>query len=191
MPDKKLERSPSGQPPPINPMQQILLIVLLLSSLTFFTTAKAVGVAVTPAEIVMKSRVNDLTTVRLLVKNPSSDVAVFEVYPDEFASFVKANPSSFTLESQTEKMVTIEVTAREEGQFSTALSVVARPLASNAFQAGSGVKVPLLITTKTASGLAAAVSALSTSPWLGVLAFITLLGWGGYKWRAKILKPRI
>lgn len=139
----------------------------------------------------MKARVGNLTTVRLLVTNPSSDVAVFEVYPDEFAAFVKANPSSFTLESKAEKMITIEVTAREAGQFSTLLSIVARPLASNAFQAGGGVKVPLLITAEVTSGLATAISSVTTSPWTGIVAFIILLSWGGYKWRAKILKPRI
>ena len=162
--------------------------LLALSSLLFAFPAGAVGVAVNPAEVNMVAVVGEATTVRIKVTNPSSDVAVFEVYPDDFAAVIKVSPSSFTLESGAEKYVTIEVTIPQSGQLSTVLSVVARPLASNAFQAGSGVKVPLSIIAKEGStGLASALATVGTSPWGGLVAILVLVGWGIYRRRDKII----
>lgn len=162
--------------------------ILALCSLLFAIPAGAVGVAVTPAEVTMTAVVDEPTAVRISISNPSTDVAVFEVYPDDFAHLIKANPSSFTLESGAEKFVEIKVTALQTGQFSTVLSVVARPLAANAFQAGSGVKIPLVIIAKEGgSGLASALATVGTSPWAGLVALGALVGWGLYKRRGKIV----
>ena len=160
------------------------IIAVLLTAPAF---AGAVGVAVNPADVSISAVIGKATSVRIKVTNPSSDVAVFEVYPDDFTTVIKAVPSSFTLESGAEKYVTLEVTAPQAGQLSTMLSVVARPLASNAFQAGSGVKVPLTIIAKEGgSGLASAFSVVGTSSWTGVVALGILAGWGFYRSRRKV-----
>jgi Flp pilus assembly protein TadB len=126
--------------------------------------------------------VGEEATVRIKVSNPSSDVAVFEVYPDDFAAAIKAIPSSFTLESGSEKYVTLAVKTAQEGRLSTLLSVVGRPLASNAFQAGSGVKVPLAITVASATGLASVFATLGTNSWLSAIALVLLASWLVYRY---------
>lgn len=160
------------------------LLLAVISCLLFISPlhSRAVGVAVYPAEVAMKAVVGETTTVRIKVSNPSTDVAVFEVYPDDLTRIIRAVPSSFTLESGAEQHVVLEVTASESGQLSTLLSVVGRPLASNAFQAGSGVKVPVTITAVAGTnGFASALAVIGTSPWAGAAALALLGGWLAYR----------
>jgi len=138
-----------------------LLLLLVLPS-----AVSAVGVAVYPAEVSIEAAIGEQTTTRLKVSNPSSDVAVFEVYPDEFDQLIKISPSSFTLESSEERQVIITVTPRESGRLHTAISVVGRPMASSAFQAGSGAKVPFTINSiNSASGFALAIENVNSGAW--------------------------
>jgi hypothetical protein len=159
-----------------------LKLLVLATLLALPLTAGAVGVAVYPAEVTVTAPSDTQTTTRIKVSNPSSDVAVFEVYPDEFEPIIKINPSSFTLESSEERQVTVTISPREIGQLHTSLSVVGRPMASNVFQAGSGVKVPLAITVvQNTNGLASAMQTLGTSPWTGVVLGLLLIGLYGYR----------
>jgi hypothetical protein len=172
---------------------KIRFLMLIGLVLIVPVTAGAVGVAVNPAEVSIRAIVGEKTTARIKVSNPSTDVAVFEVYPDDLTTFIRIIPSSFTLESAAEKYVTIEVSAPQSGQVQTLLSVVARPLSGNAFAAGSGIKVPLNIVAKEGpSGLASALGTVGTSPWTGIIALGALIGWGLYRRRGKIeVTPKI
>jgi len=158
--------------------------VILFSALSLLLpfSAGAVGVAVRPAELEVQASVGKEALVRINVSNPSSDVAIFEVYPDEFEQLIKITPSSFTLESGSEQYVSVKITPATEGRMQTNLSVVGRPLSTGAFGAGSGVKLPLVVIAKVApAGLAAAVAVLGSSPWLGVFSLVVLVGWFGYR----------
>ena len=51
---------------------------------------------------------------RMRVANPSKDVALFDVYPDDLENIVSVSPSSFTLESNAEKEVLVKVKSSDE-----------------------------------------------------------------------------
>lgn len=153
-----------------------LLLTVLISALTalllFASTVQAAGVSVVPGEITLRVDTRSERTTRLMVGNPSKDVMLFEVYADEFERAIEATPKSFTLESGREQEVVLAISLPEEGLFKTNISVVGRPLASSAFAATSGVKVPLTITVENQGGLASALNTLRSSGWIGVVALL-------------------
>ncbi len=152
-------------------------------------TAGAVGVSVAPAELKIQATSGNESVVRLKVANPSRDVTLFEVYPDDLENLVTVAPSSFTLESHEEKDVLVKVKADTEGQWLTTISVVGRLMADSKFQAGSGVKIPLTVTVASseASGLASAITLLGDGSWTGLLVIVGLLGlvFGVRYWRSR------
>lgn len=174
-----------------NANKLIATLALFVISVFAITPVYAVGVSVTPAQVNIQAHVGEESVARIKVANPSKDVVLFEVYPDDLENLVSAAPSSFTLESGEEKEVLVKVRAEEEGQFLTTLSVVGRLMADSKFQAGSGVKIPVTITVDAGvSGLASAFETLTAGPWLGWLALTFLVAWLGYKfWRKTITPP--
>ena len=121
-----------------------------LLAMTFFLfilpfRVQAIGISVSPAKLEMEVFANEEKEAELQIKNVSSNVALFEVYLDDFESFVKARPSSFVLESQEEKRIKIKINPQEAGRYLTKISVLARPLDKKELQIGSGVKIPLEI----------------------------------------------
>jgi len=121
----------------------ILVIFLFLNSdLAVF----AIGLSVFPKKLEIESKVNKTVTEKIMVKNPSAEVSVFKVYPDDFDNFIKIVPPSFILEFQDSKEVTVEITPKEEGILKTSISIEAFPVASGTFDAGGGIKIPLTIT---------------------------------------------
>lgn len=115
-----------------------LLFLLLL----FPLSVQAIGISVSPAKLEMKALSGEENTTDLNIKNASSDVALFEVYLDDFESFIKAEPSSFILESLKEKKIKIKVSPSEAGKYVTKVSIISRPLNKKELQIGSGVKIP-------------------------------------------------
>lgn len=142
------------------PLYTIFFIVAVFLSFA----AQAVSLSVSPKELKVSAVVGETATQKLKVKNPSGEVSVFEVYPDDLGALVKISPASFILESEEEKEVTVQVTPREEGIFKTNISVVASPVASSSFNAGGGVKIPLEI------------SVGGDSPWFAALIFLPFFG---------------
>ena len=127
-----------------------LIPVLLILQPLF---AQAAGIQVSPARLDFIVPGNSQVSQNLTVVNPTADVQLFEVYPDDFTENVKAVPQSFTLEAGAKKTVAITVnpqtgSLQNQGQIlSTNLSVVGKPLADNQkFSVGTGVKIPLNIT---------------------------------------------
>jgi hypothetical protein len=87
----------------------------------------------------------------LTVFNPSSEVQLFEVYPDDFENSIMINPKSFTLEAGENKKVKITATLDEniqDSQISTNISVISKPLSESDFSVGAGIKIPINISFK-------------------------------------------
>jgi len=124
-----------------------IIIVLLFAAAA---PAEASGVKVNPPKLDITTRLNESAVREITVANPTSDVQLFKVYPDDFADFIRVTPSSFTLEAGAEKNVTIEIETRSDqnssATLSTNLSVVAKPLAETQFAMNAGLKIPLSIT---------------------------------------------
>lgn len=128
-------------------MRKLLLHTLLFTAALYLAfSARAVGISVSPKELKISAHANQTVNYKLSVKNPSGEVAVFEVYPDDLGMIIKITPASFILESEQEKEVNVQVAPREEGILKTNISVVATSVASSSFNAGSGVKIPVEIT---------------------------------------------
>jgi UDP-3-O-[3-hydroxymyristoyl] glucosamine N-acyltransferase len=130
-------------------MRLKLLLVLTLG-LFYIQTASASGISVTPEKIFLENFNNTSTTQTLTVANPSADVQIFEVYPDDFSDIIKIYPSSFTMEAGARKTVEISTTNKtqiETGSvITTNLSIVSKPILENKFSVGTGVKIPVTVT---------------------------------------------
>lgn len=125
-------------------MKKNLIILAITFSLIAFS-AQAIAVKVFPSELEIKANPGVLTKEEIMVKNPGENVALYEVYVDNFSDWIKIEPESFILESKKSKKVTLEVKNNEEGIFSTTVSVVAKPLSERKFKANSGIKIPFKV----------------------------------------------
>jgi len=156
-----------------------LLKYILFSVLIFPVSALAIGVAVRPARLDIQGISNSAARREILVSNPSKDVAIFDVYPDNFNSLIDIMPASFVLESGDQKKIYLSVKPGKSGRFATNISVVARPLSESAFNAASGVKIPLLFEAlpQKEENLALAISNLSLGGRTGIVfGYIILTG---------------
>lgn len=130
-------------------------IILLLFSIAILAPdmAYGAGIAVSPAKIELEAVANGKALAKLTVTNPTADVQLFEVYPDDFSNMFKANPASFTLEAGGKKLVaiTFEDSNKNPKKLQTNISVVAKPLVESRFQANSGVKIPITVTLNPSS----------------------------------------
>ncbi|HBT81541.1 hypothetical protein A2757_00515 [Candidatus Giovannonibacteria bacterium RIFCSPHIGHO2_01_FULL_48_47] len=168
--------------------------IILVASAPAVPEAGAVGLSVYPKELRVSAMVGETANYKLNVKNPSGEVSLFEVYPDDLGAIVKVSPSSFILESEESREVSVRVTARGEGVFKTNISVVATPVASASFNAGSGVKIPVEISVGLPnSWLASIIASLplsTTSRTLGVilLGLILIAGFFVIRYGVKQIK---
>ena len=160
----------------------------LLTGFTLFSTfyflfsaptASAVGLEVNPSKIKLEGSAGEKIQTRLTVSNPSLEVAVFDVYPDSFDTQIKTSPASFVLESGQSREVSVSFNFFKSGEFQTGLSVVARPLSKNSFNAGGGVKIPVTITvSENKNNLFANVLNFfgkNQNPLVGLAAFLIVL----------------
>jgi hypothetical protein len=138
--------------------------LLVISGLLLPLMVSAVGVSVSPPRLEIISVAGRETNREIVVSNPSRDVAIFDIYPDDFVSEIRISPESFVLESGDQKKVAVAVTPKNVGRFETNISIVARALSDSAFNAASGVKIPLNVEVgRDSSRLALASSALPIS----------------------------
>lgn len=130
-----------------------LLLVLLPQS------AGASGIAVSPAKLEIFAALGKSATSQMWVKNPGTEVQIFEVYADEFAEFLDVNPNSFTLEPQEQRSVAVRLNekfwnhSRARSQIlQTELSVLSLPLKDlpGGFTANAGVKIPVTLEVRDA-----------------------------------------
>ncbi|MEK7658954.1 MAG: hypothetical protein AAB352_03770 [Patescibacteria group bacterium] len=121
--------------------------ILILVAIFIFAAsyAGAVSIKVSPSEIKIKTGTNSVKK-EITIENPGNNVALFEVYVDNFSDWIKINPESFILNGGKSQKVALEIKNKETGIFSTMVSVVAKPLSDKEFSAAAGVKIPLEIT---------------------------------------------
>lgn len=129
-------------------MRKIEITFIFLVALTLPVFSYGLGLSVSPPELHISASPREAARAKLLVKNSSNGAAVFEAYPDEFEAFIKTIPANFILESGQEREVTVRVAPASVGQFQTAVSIVARSVLDNSFNAGGGLKIPLNIESK-------------------------------------------
>ncbi len=126
-------------------MKRIFVIVFIL--LPFL--AQASGIQVSPSKIDIITEINKPMSGELTVANPTADVQIFEIYPDEFPEIIKASPASFTLEAGAKKIVAVTVYPSAVENVSrvlrTDLSVVGKPLIETRLQTNTGVKIPITV----------------------------------------------
>lgn len=126
-------------------MKKIFYILFFLF-LLFPHSVIAAGVEASPSKLELRTSGSNVKA-ELSVRNPSADVQLFEVYPDEFGEDIKILPESFVLEAGSSKAVAISYVAKngKEKIIKTNISVVARPLSESRFQFNSGIKIPITI----------------------------------------------
>ncbi len=120
-------------------------IILLFLGLFLAATVDASALKVTPSSLDFDFAIGKTEEKIVTVENPSSNVALFEAYPDDFLDEIKVDPASFTLNPGEKMVVSVLADFKEEGVYVTALSVVSKPLSQREFSANAGVKIPMEI----------------------------------------------
>lgn len=92
------------------PMSKKILIVTLTVFLAPLWVLAA-GLSVSPGALEFKIVAGEKASQTLVVANPTADVLVFEVYPDEYEELINITPQSFTLESGARKEVLVTADA--------------------------------------------------------------------------------
>lgn len=128
-----------------------------------------------PSKIKLSSQANQKMQAKIIVKNPAPQVAMFEVYIDQFDDKIYLNPQSFILESGEKREVLLTAKFPEPGQYLTDISIVASPVSSLTFQAKGGVKIPIEVGVSSKDNLFLA-SIFSTIKSLGTLLVVMELG---------------
>lgn len=157
------------------------LAVLVLAGFVplYYAEAYSIGVAVDPSELSINISGNAEATAILRVKNPSREVAIFEVYPENFEDSVVPIPGRFTLESSEERTVTIKVLPKQTGAFATNIAIVARPLSDPIIGVGSGIKIPLrVLIGESPKNNLFAMAATTAIPAIGIAVIAAVLGAG-------------
>ena len=129
-------------------MKKILILILVF--ILFPALSQAAGIQISPSKMDFMVEIGGEPVFKeLVVVNPTADVQVFEVYPDEFSEIIKANPASFTLEAGARKIVIVKIDpAKIEGPskiLRTNFSILGKPLIETRLQTNTGVKIPLSV----------------------------------------------
>jgi len=89
-----LVRPSQGGTNEVKSMKYILLTILFLCLVA--THVQAVAIKVFPSEIKIETESGVSIKKEILIENPSANVALYEVYADNFSDWVKLKPESFT-----------------------------------------------------------------------------------------------
>lgn len=127
-------------------MKHAIMTLFLLA--LFVMPAYSSGLSVTPSKIDQSIVAGNKITVDFVIANPTQDVSVIEVYPDDFERNIAVDTKSFTLEAQEEQTVSVSILFEEPGVYGTFLSVVSKSLGDRTFRARSGIKIPLDISVE-------------------------------------------
>lgn len=129
------------------------LILSLWFLLAGVPAAQAAGIQVSPSSLDFVVATNKPVTHEIVVANPTADAQLYQVYADDFTSALTVFPESFTLEAGGRKTVQIAITPTALKQnnsqlLSTTLSITSQPLASGKLSVGTGVKLPITVSSK-------------------------------------------
>ncbi len=152
-----------------------LTLITIAGLFLFASQAYAIGITALPSEFNVKTPRGAEAVARLTIQNPSREVAIFEVYPDDLDALIMPIPSRFTLESAESRTIEIKFMPKKEGVYTTNLSVLARPLTDPLLGIGSGLKIPITFTVSPSKNNALAAISLS-SPTGIVIASLAALG---------------
>ena len=137
-------------------------------------TAYTIGISATPSTLTIKTTVNREGMARFTVSNPSGEVGLFEVYPEDFEAFITVIPSRFVLEAGEKREVLARVKRRETGALRTTIAIEAQTLGVPSFGVGGGVRLPFTIEVSVGSRLFSA-AVLSGASILGILSLLCAL----------------
>lgn len=129
-------------------MKKMLLCVFFLATLSPLLT-HASGLQISPAKLDFTIYNNKTSQQDMVIVNPTAEVQIFDIYPDDFDKQIKVEPASFVLESGARKTVKVYVYPKNlsnSQKISTDLSITGKPLSENKFSIGAGAKVPITIT---------------------------------------------
>lgn len=117
----------------------------------------AIGLSATPAMLSIRTQMGGENIARFTISNPSSEVGLFEAYPEEFETHITLIPSRFVLEAGEKREVLVRAYGREVGMLRTAIAVEAQALGSPSQGVGGGVRLPLSIEVTAGNSLLSAV----------------------------------
>lgn len=124
-------------------LKKFILFLLISATLLAGSFVDAISLKVSPAEINITAVKGEPSQTILTVENPANNVAIYEVYADDFSDWITISPASFILESKAKKEVIIQFESNEQGVFATDISVVAKPMTDSKITTNSGIKIPL------------------------------------------------
>lgn len=128
-------------------MKSFLFSLFVLAGIILpFQNTKAVGIGIKPNEVKLEAGIGSVVESEILINNAGNEPAVFHVYPDDFKDNIKLSPNGFNLDPGSSKIVKITSNFYYPGIYETDISVVARSLNLNSFQASPGIKIPIEIT---------------------------------------------
>jgi len=150
-------------------MKNIIMIFVLL---IFPFAAMAAGIQASPEKLMFNISNAKALTQEITVVNPTADVQLFEIYPDDFETLIKVFPASFMLEAGGSKKVQITVDPKQFSGSSagTTLSVLGKSLAESKIQINAGIKIPIII----------AVSGEKRRNWIFIVTTIIIVVGLGY-----------
>ncbi len=153
---------------------QIFIISLLLAP----QFVLAAGIEVKPSKLNVELGAGG-GQYNLEIKNPSKQVQVFEVYPDDFADIISVSLESFTLEAGATRSVVLDIKPKGESRaLQTNLSVVAKNLVGQNFPAQAGLKIPVNISFAGIPQVEKVINLLTAAYFgVGLLVVGFLLGW--------------
>lgn len=127
-----------------------LLTTFFLALIWIPGLVKGSGIAVSPAKLELTVEAQTKFPEALAVTNPTADVLLFEVYPDEFNDLIKLDPATFIIEAGGKQYIAItfdpdQLPDRSSSLLTTNISVVSKPLLDSRFQANTGVKIPITL----------------------------------------------
>ncbi len=133
------------------------------------------GVSVSPGKVEITGEVGKAKGEIIRVKNPSTDVSLFSIYPDEMEEEVRAIPSSFVLEGGAEREVMIEARPKRDGVLAGTLSVRAEALSKEVLGGAAGIKIPVRLEVTKASPYLASMALTLQKGGGWILLFVGLL----------------
>jgi len=129
----------------------------------------AIGVSATPAVLNVRAPQGQEAVARFVVANPSKEVGIFDVYPEEFESSIVLTPSRFVLEAGERREVIVRAKRHDLGIVRTVLAVEAQPLGLPAQGIGGGVRLPFSYEVTEKTRLLAGVFSGSPVPLFAIL----------------------
>lgn len=130
-------------------MKLKITIFIIFFFIYSFKLSFASGILVSPEKLTINTNINSIKKQIITIANPTSDIQLFEIYPDEFSENIKLLPSSFTLEAGARK--TVEATFfsnnKQKSGFviNTNISIITRPLTDNKLNVSAGIKIPTTV----------------------------------------------